>query len=83
MTITVTGQNDAPEIAGEEPAPIYSEQGVAAAVASGLTVSDPDSATLSGATVAIAAGLQPGDLLNFADQNGITGSYDAATVSSP
>jgi hypothetical protein len=45
-----------------------------------LTVSDPDSGgTLAGATVAISAGLFAGDTLNFANQNGIAGSYNAST----
>ena len=45
-----------------------------------LTVSDPDSAgNLTGATVSIGTGFISGDTLNFTNQNGITGSYDAAT----
>ena len=44
-----------------------------------LTVSDPSSTTLASATVAIGAGFVAGDTLNFTNQNGITGSYDAAT----
>src|SRR6266851_3948877 len=47
---------------------------------SGVTVSDPDSGgTLTGATVSISGGFINGDLLNFANQNGISGSYNAAT----
>jgi hypothetical protein len=50
------------------------------AVDPGLTVADPDSALLSGATVQIAAGFNGAqDALGFVDQNGIVGSYDAAT----
>ncbi len=45
-----------------------------------LTLTDVDSAgNLTGATVKISSGLLSGDTLNFANQNGITGSYDAAT----
>ena len=44
-----------------------------------LTVSDPSSATLASATVSIGAGFLAGDTLNFTNQNGITGSYNAAT----
>ena len=45
-----------------------------------LTVSDVDSAgNLTGATVKISSGFVSGDALNFSNQNGITGSYDAAT----
>jgi hypothetical protein len=49
------------------------------AVAPALTVTDADSATLDGATVEIGAGRQPGDTLAFAGQNGISGSFDAAS----
>ncbi len=45
-----------------------------------LTVSDVDSGgNLTGATVAISSGFLAGDTLAFANQNGITGSYNAAT----
>ena len=44
-----------------------------------LTVTDPDSLDLVGATVAITAGLAAGDVLDFVNQNGITGAYDATT----
>ncbi|MBV8861094.1 MAG: hypothetical protein JO259_04430 [Mycobacterium sp.] len=47
---------------------------------SSLTVTDSNSGgTLAGATVAIGAGFFPGDMLNFTNQNGITGSYNAGT----
>ncbi len=46
---------------------------------SGLQVSDGESLTLTGATVAIVTGLTAGDQLNFTAQNGITGSYSAIT----
>jgi VCBS repeat-containing protein len=46
----------------------------------GLTVSDPDDANLAGAIVRIRGGFAPGeDELLFADQLGITGSYDPLT----
>jgi large repetitive protein len=52
----------------------------AAALDAGLTISDPDSGgNLTGATVSIGAGFLGGDTLNFANQHGITGSYNAAT----
>ena len=45
-----------------------------------LTVSDVDSGgNLAGATVSISTGFLSGDLLNFTNQSGISGSYDAAT----
>jgi hypothetical protein len=57
----------------------YTPQGTAVAVDTWLAVSDPSSATLAGATVVIGAGFIPGDVLNYANQNGIAGSYNAST----
>ncbi|WP_426608556.1 tail fiber protein [Bradyrhizobium sp. McL0616] len=52
----------------------------AAPLDSTLTVADPDSGgNLTGATIKIASGFVTGDTLNFTNQNGITGSYNAAT----
>ena len=46
-----------------------------------LTVADHDDAAISGATVRIATGFESAhDSLQFTDQNGITGSYDAGTA---
>jgi ELWxxDGT repeat protein/VCBS repeat-containing protein len=45
-----------------------------------ITVTDIDSSTLVGATVAITSGFAAGqDLLNFTNTSGITGAYNAAT----
>jgi hypothetical protein len=57
----------------------YVERATGSAIEPALTVADVDSADLVGATVTIAAGLQSGDTLHFTNQNGISGSYDAAT----
>jgi len=51
----------------------------ATAVDGALTVTDSGSTTLTGATVTISSGFLAGDQLNFTNQNGITGSYNAAT----
>ena len=54
--------------------------GAAVAVDSGITVTSYDS-DLTGATVTISVGtLQSGDTLNFTNQNGISGSYSAGTL---
>ena len=54
--------------------------GAAVTLDFGFTVSDVDSGgNLTGATVSISSGFITGDALNFTNQNGITGSYDAAT----
>ena len=59
---------------------VYTEGDGAVAVDAGLTVTDIDSANLTGATVRILFGYVPTeDSLNFVDQLGITGSYDAGT----
>src|SRR5262249_28310511 len=59
---------------------VYLENRSATAIHPALTVSDPDSANLVGARVAITANFAAGqDVLRFSDQNGIIGSYDAAT----
>jgi len=46
---------------------------------SSATITDQESTTLAGATVSIGAGFISGDTLNFATQNGITGSYNSTT----
>ncbi len=47
----------------------------------GLTVTDPDSGgNLAGATITISSGFHAGDTLNFANQNGIAGSFNAGTL---
>ena len=53
--------------------------GAAVLLDSALTVADTSSPTLAGATVSISAGFLAGDALNFTNQNGITGSYNATT----
>ena len=70
-----------PVIANVETTPLsYQAQSPAVAVTSMLTVSDSDATSLTGATVAITGGFDSGaDSLAFANQNGITGSYDAST----
>ena len=54
--------------------------GAAVAVDSGVTVTSDD-ADLTGATVTISSGtLQSGDMLNFTNQNGISGSYSGGVL---
>lgn len=58
----------------------YAENGSAAAVTTALTVSDPNSTTLAGATVQISGNYQSGaDVLSFANTAKISGSWNAAT----
>ena len=78
-TSTVNVTTVSPTLGGAGNTASYTEGGAAATLDSGLTVSDPSSSTLSGATVTIASGLFAGDTLNFTNQNGVSGSYNAAT----
>src|SRR5262249_40852712 len=58
----------------------YTENQAATATDSILTVTDADSVNLVGATAQISAGFVAGqDVLAFADQNGISGNYNAST----
>jgi gliding motility-associated-like protein len=54
--------------------------GTAVNVDNGITVSDAGSTTLASGTASITSGFSSGnDALNFTNQNGITGSYNAST----
>jgi len=78
-TVNITTVNDAPVLGGAGNSVGYTESGAGVALDSALTAADSDSAYLIGATVTISSGLLGGDTLNFANQNGITGSYDAGS----
>ena len=80
VAIAVTPVNDAPVVsAGGTLA--YTENDVASAIDAGITLSDVDSATLTGATASITSGFQASeDALIFVNQNGITGSYAAGIL---
>ena len=81
VTITVNAINDAPVLANVEAGALsYTENGGATAITSTLTVSDADSATLTGATVQITGNYSNGqDVLAFANTATITGVFNAAT----
>ena len=72
--------NEAPEVLGVETADlVYDELGGPQIITASLSVVDNDDTDLTGASIAITGGLDAGnDQLLFTDQNGITGSYDAA-----
>jgi len=58
----------------------YTEGNGAKVIDPGLIVLDPDSPTLTVATVSITGNFHSGeDVLGFTNQNGITGSYNSAT----
>ena len=74
------GGNQAPVLNAAGGSLAYTENQAATAIDTVLTVSDADSANLTGATVAISGNFQSGqDILGFTNQNGITGSFNAAT----
>ncbi len=70
-----------PVLAGIETTTLsYSEGDAATAITSTINISDPDNTTISSAKVSITGGFSSGeDVLGFTNQNGITGSYNAAT----
>jgi Bacterial Ig domain/Bacterial cadherin-like domain len=79
--ITVTGANDAPTLTAGSGSASFTENGTAPQVAPSLTVSDPDSANLSGATVSITTNFTSadGDTLNFVNTANISGVYNSGT----
>lgn len=78
-TVDIIGVDQPPVLSGTGNTVAYDSSGSAVAVDAGLAVSDPDSLDLAGATVTISGGFAAGDTLNFADQNGLSGSYNAST----
>ncbi|MEO5362341.1 MAG: DUF4347 domain-containing protein, partial [Magnetococcus sp. DMHC-8] len=77
-TLLIVATNDAPVVAAGATL-AYSEQEAAAVIDSTVSLSDVDSSQITGATVNISSGYTDGDLLAFASQSGITGTYDATT----
>ncbi|MBN3961089.1 cadherin-like domain-containing protein [Nostoc sp. NMS8] len=77
--INITAVNNAPIATATNSALAYTENATTA-IDSGITVSDVDSANLSGAIVRISSGfISAQDTLAFTSQNGITGSYNSST----
>ena len=72
--------NDAPVVSTTGGALAYLENAGAIALDGGLTVTDSDNATLTGATVTFTANYAGGqDILSFTDQSGITGNWNAGS----
>ena len=72
-TINITAVNDAPVVTTSAGSAAFTVGGSAVVVDPGLTVDDPDSTQLSGATVSISANATAGDALNFTPAGSITG----------
>lgn len=78
-TVSVTAADDAPVLTTSGGSTAAQEQ-VATIVDADLILTDPDSGTLTGATVSITGNFQsPEDRLTFLPRAGISGVYDAAT----
>ncbi|WP_341915092.1 tandem-95 repeat protein [Polaromonas sp. YR568] len=79
LTVNLTGANDNPVLVASSGFS-YTENQAATAVNSTLTLSDVDTASLTGATITIGTGFNATqDALGFSNQNGITGTYNATT----
>jgi len=71
--------NDAPVISGAGSTQGYVENAAGTVLEPGISLADVDDTQLTGATITISGGFVSGDRLNFANQLGITGSYNAST----
>jgi hypothetical protein len=79
--ITIIAVNNAPVLAGIEPADLdYTEGDGAVSVTNTITVTDNDNLTLQSAIITISANYKNlQDVLSFINANGITGSWNATT----
>ena len=76
--LTLTGASGPSSLAGGTLT--YNERSSAAVIDTGVTlVNATGAANMTGATVRISSGFVAGDVLGFANQNGITGSYNSGT----
>ena len=66
-TVTITNVNDPPTLALGAASGQFTEEGAAVTLASAVSVTDPDSLTLAGATIHIASGGLSGDQLEVFD----------------
>jgi VCBS repeat-containing protein len=78
LTITISGINDPPGVSLTSTPLAYTEGDAATVVDPGAVVTDPDTPIVA-ASVAI-ANPQPGDRLDYATTNGITGSGSATSL---
>ncbi|MDX1408315.1 MAG: hypothetical protein R3330_09280, partial [Saprospiraceae bacterium] len=78
--INIIPVNDPPEISGTLTSLAYDEGDGAVLVDGAITVTDPDDTDLEGGLVSISSGfLDSEDVLDFTNQNGITGSWNGTT----
>ncbi len=85
ITVTMTGTNDAPEIAYTPTTTTFTEAlddsiaSVNVFNTSGFTIGDPDGDPIQSATVKITNFNASEDLLTFTSQNGVDGTFNAST----
>ena len=80
QTFTIAVVLDSPPVVTAGHTLNYTENQAATAIDPALTVTDSDNANLASATVQITGNYANGqDILGFTDQNGITGTFNAAT----
>ncbi len=78
-TVNLTPVNDTPLLTGAGSTRSYTENGAAIALEPGLNLADVDDTQIDQAVIKIGSGFIAGDRLNFTNQAGITGSYNATT----
>ena len=79
VSINVAPVNDAPVISNAGSTKTYTEDAPGVVLEPNLSLADVDDTNITTATIAIGAGFNPGDTLNFTPQTGISGSYNAST----
>ncbi len=77
--IQVTPVAGGPALTTTSGATPYTEDALSVKIDGRIVVTDTDDPDLESATVRISSGFQPGDLLHFFNQNGISGSYNSGT----
>jgi len=81
ITFDITNVNDAPALSSIEALPAqFNENGLPVGLTGNINVNDVDDTNIESATVSITGNYIAGeDTLNFATQNGISGSFDSTT----
>ena len=77
--VTVAAANDAPSLSAGGGSPSFTEGGPAVVVDPAIGVADLDGDPITGGTVVVGGNWSADDRLNFTNQNGITGSYNAGS----
>lgn len=79
-SINLIPVNDAPQLSGSVGPLTFTEKAAPIAIGRNFSITDPDSFSITNATVAITANFAGSeDVLAFPDQSGITGNYYPAT----